>query len=181
VRRPFALALLLIAPAAFARESAPRIDHLTAAAVNGQVSVHFAMAGAFDDPQTIEAIQSGVPTSFTYIVEIYRDRPNWFDEGIARSRIQVIATYNSVTREYLLNYRRDHRLIKSETFSDLPTLQQRMTTVDEPNLFDIGNRRPYKIKVRVKADLRRGWVFYFIPWEISTRWRVVRVTGEERR
>ena len=138
------------------------------------------MAGAFDDPQTIETIQSGVPTSFTYVVEIYRDRPNWFDEGIARSRIQVIATYNSVTREYLLNYRRDHRLIRSETFSDLPTLQRRMATVDEPNLFDIGNRRPWKIKVRVKADLRRGWLLYFIPWEVSTRWREVRVTGEPR-
>lgn len=174
------LILLLIASTAAARESVPRIDRLTAAAANGQVSVHFAMHGAFDDPQTIEGIQSGVPTSFTYVVEIYRDRPNWFDEGIARTRIQVIATYNSVTREYLLNYRRDHRLVRSETFSDLPTLQQRMTAVDEPNLFDIGNRRPYKIKVRVKADLRRGWVMYFIPWEVSTRWKEVRVTGEQR-
>jgi len=27
----------------------------------------------------------------------------------------------------------------------------------------------------VKADLMRGWVMYIIPWEISTRWRDVRV------
>ena len=175
-----ALCLFLIASAAYARESLPSIDRLTAVAANGEVSVHFAVRGAFDDPQTIEAIQSGVPTSFTFVVEIYRDRPNWFDEGIARSRIQVIATYNSVTREYLVNYRRDHRLVRSETFSDLGTLQQRMTTIDEPNLFDIGNRRPYKIKVRVKADLRRGWLLYFIPWEVSTRWKEVRVAGEAR-
>ena len=178
--RRLALILLLAASTAAARESAPRIDRLTAVAANGQVSIHFAMTRAFDDPETVEAIQSGVPTSFTYVVEIYRDRPNWFDEGIARSRIQVIATYNSVTREYLLNYRRDHRLIRSETFSDLPTLEHRMTSIDEPSLFDIGNRRPYKIKVRVKADLRRGWLLYFIPWEISTRWKEVRVTGEQR-
>jgi len=182
VTRPLAIgiSLLLLASAAHAREITPRIDHLTANAVNGQVSVHFAMTRAFDDPQTIEAIQSGVPTSFNYVVEIYRARPNWFDEGIGRSHIQVIATYNSVTREYLLNYRRDHRLVRSETFSDLGTLQQRMTTIDEPNLFDVGTRRPYKIKVRVRADLRRGWLLYFIPWEVSTRWKEVRVTGEQR-
>ena len=55
----------------------------------------------------VEALQSGLPTSFTYVVEIFRDRPNWFDDGIARARIEVICTFNSVTREYLLNYRRD--------------------------------------------------------------------------
>ena len=120
-----------------------------------------------------------MPTSFTYVVEIFRDRPNWLDEGISRSRIEVIATFNSVTREYLLNYRRDRRLVRSETISDLAELQKRMTTIEEPELFDIGNRRPYKLRVRAKADLMRGWLLYFIPWEISTRWRTVHVETSE--
>ncbi|HEX3071202.1 MAG TPA: hypothetical protein VHX14_21740, partial [Thermoanaerobaculia bacterium] len=96
--------------------------------------------------------------------------------GIARSRIEVIATFNSLTREYLLNYRRDHKLVRSETFNDLASLEKAMTNIDEPALFDIGKRPPYKIMVRVKADLMRGWLLYFIPWEISTRWKAVRVT-----
>jgi hypothetical protein len=146
-------------------------------ASNGKVSVHFALTGAFTKPQLLEGLQSGVPTAFRYIVEIYRDRPYWMDEGIARSRIEVICTFNSVTREYLLNYRRDRRLVRSETFNDLAALQQRMTTIDELALFDIGDRKPYKLKVRVKADLMRGWLLYFIPWEVSTRWRDVRVTA----
>jgi len=54
-----------------------------------------------------------------------------------------------------------------------------MTTIDEPDLFDIGGRVPYKVKVRVKADLRRGWLLYLIPWEVSTRWREVRVKSTE--
>jgi hypothetical protein len=52
-----------------------------------------------------------------------------------------------------------------------------MTNIDEPALFDIGSRLTYKLKVRVKADLMRGWLLYIIPWEISTRWRAVRVTA----
>lgn len=139
------------------------------------MSVHFNLENGFIHEQTVQGLQSGVPTGFTYVIEIYRDRPNWFDEGIDRSRIEVIATFNSVTREYLLNYRRDRRLVRSETFSDLVTLQQRMTTIDEPDLFDIGRRRPYKLKVRAKADLMRGWLLYVIPWEVSTHWRSVRV------
>jgi hypothetical protein len=166
---------LLLAATAFADD--PKIDALSAHAVNHQVSVRFAMAHAFDRAQTIQGLQSGVPTSLVYVVEIYRDRPNWFDEGIARSRIEVIATFNSLTREYLLNYRRDHKLVRSETFSDLPSLERGMTNIDEPALFDIGKRPPYKLKVRAKADLMRGWLLYFIPWEVSTRWMAVRVAS----
>jgi Domain of unknown function (DUF4390) len=167
----------LVAPATLARQNPndPRIENLAASAAGGKVSVRFALIGAFQRRQLLEGLQSGVPTRFTYTVEIYRDRPNWFDEGISRARIEVICTFNSVTREYLLNYRRDRRLIRSETFTDLPVLQQRMTTIDEPRLFEIGDRPPYKLMVRVKADLMRGWLLYFIPWEVSTRWQDVRV------
>ena len=178
--RSFVLASILycLAPLALAAEGEPRIDHLGAVAANGQVSVHFSLANAFRG-ETLESLQSGVPTSLTYVVEIFRDRPHWFDEGIARARIEVIATFNSVTREYLLNYRRDRRLVRSEVFSDLVSLPQRMTTIDEPSLFDIGHRRPYKLKVRARADLSRGWLMYVIPWEVSTRWREARVKTAE--
>ena len=93
----------------------------------------------------------------------------------------MIATFNSVTREYLLNYRRDRKLVRSETVSDLIALQHRMTAIDEPDLFDIGRRPPYKLKVRAKADLMRDWLLYFIPREMSTRWRSVRVVDMEAR
>jgi hypothetical protein len=170
------LCLLLTVTAAAARSNDPRIEQLTSTAVNGKVSVRFILSHAFEAEQIIQGLQSGVPTSFTYVIEIFRDRPNWFDDGISRSRVEVITTYNSLTREYLLNYRRDHKLVRSETFSDLATLQQRMTSIDERDLFDVGKRRPYKLKVRVKADLSHSWLLYFIPWETSTRWREVRVT-----
>lgn len=127
----------------------------------------------------VAALQSGAPTSFTYEIEIFRNRPYWFDESIGRARIEVISTLNSVTREYLLNYRRDRKLVRSETFSDLATLQQRMTTIDETDLFDIGRRRSYKLKVRARADLMRSWRFYIVPWEITTRWRETRVQCPE--
>jgi hypothetical protein len=172
------IALALTAAAASAAD--PDIRNLSATAKGSSVSVRFSLASAFDDHELLDSIRSGLPTSFSYIVEIFRDRPRWFDQGLDRSRIEVIATFNSITREYLLNYRRDRRLVRSETFSDLAALQRRMTTIDETNLFDIGDRRPYKLKVRVKADLMRGWLLYVIPWEVSTRWREVRVAGPEK-
>jgi hypothetical protein len=163
----------VIAASLFAAD--PDIDNLSATAANGKVSAHFVLLNAFDRPEIVQGLQSGVPTSFAYVVEVYRARPKWFDEGIDRSHIEVIATFNSVTREYLMNYRRDRKLVRSETFTDLEKLEKRMTTIDEPDLFDVGNRRSYKLRLRVKADLMRGWALYFIPWNFSTRWRDVRI------
>jgi hypothetical protein len=158
-----------------------KIENLSAStsAVNGKVSVRFSLTGAFADGEMIELLQSGLPTSFNYTVEIFRDRPNWFDDGLDAAQIEVICTFNSVTREYLLNYRRDRRLVRSETFTDLAALERSMTAIDEKDLFDIGSRKPYKLKVRARADLKRGWVLYVIPWEVSTRWRETRVRGAE--
>ena len=165
--------LLLLAGAAFAAD--PRIENLSAIAAGGKVSVRFSLANAFKNGEMVEALESGLPTSFTYTVEIFRDRPNWFDDGLDRSRIDVICTFNAVTREYLLNYRRDRKLVRSEVFGDLDSLKERMTRIEEPDLFDIGRRTPFKLKVRVKADLMRGRWLYVVPWEISTRWREARV------
>lgn len=175
MRAPLILAILLLTAPLPAAPPNPRIENLGATAAAGKVSVRFQLVGAFENGEMVEALRSGLPTSFTYSIEIFRDRPNWFDDSLATARLEVICTYNSLTREYLLNYRRDRHLVRSETFTDLAELERRMTTVDEADLFDIGGRKPYKLKVRAKADLMRGWLMYVIPWEVSTSWRESRV------
>ena len=177
--RALSLAVLfLTATSLVADEPNPTIENLTATAANRKVSVRFTLRNVFTS-EIVEALQSGVPTSFTYFIEIFRDRPNWFDDGISAARVEVICTFNSVTREYLLNYRRDRHLVRSETFTELAALERAMTTIEELELFDIDGRKPHKLKVRVKANLDRGWLLYVIPWEVSTRWREARVKPAE--
>lgn len=180
MRAPLTAVLVFLATSASAAVN-PSIENLTATASGRKVTVRFSLANAFTNREMIEALQSGVPTSFSYFIEIFRDRPNWLDDGIAAAQVEVICTFNSVTREYLLNYRRNRHLVRSETFGDLVALENAMTRIEEPELFDIGGRKPYKLKVRVKADLARGWVMYVIPWEVSTRWRESRVKVAEPR
>jgi hypothetical protein len=173
------LYLLFASVAAAANAPSAAIQNLSATAAAEKVSVRFTLDGVFQNGEMVELLQSGLTTSFTYVIEIYRDRPNWFDDDLARSRVEVICTFNSVTREYLLNYRRDRKLVRSETFTDLASLERRMTQIEEIDLFEIGRRKPYKLKVRVKADLMRGSLLYVIPWEVSTRWREARVRTAE--
>jgi hypothetical protein len=179
--RPILLALLFLGgPIALAASSHPTLNDLSAAARQGKVSVRMTLNGAFANREMVEALQSGLPTTITYTVEVFRDRPNWFDDEIAEARVEVICTFNSLTREYLLNYRRDGRLVRSQTFSDLAALERAMTHIEEADFFDIGRRKPYKLKVRAKAELMTGWLMYVIPWQVSTSWREARVRAPEQ-
>ena len=175
MKRVLFLSLFILALSASARAADPKIENLRAIADHGRVSVRFTLANG----EMLQALESGLPTSFTYIVEIFRDRPNWFDDNIKSVRIEVICTFNSVTREYLVNYRRDRKLVSSETFTDFKALVTRMTEIEERDLFEIGRRQYFKLKVRVKADLMRGWFLYVVPWEVSTKWRETRVRSPQ--
>ncbi|HSN69845.1 MAG TPA: DUF4390 domain-containing protein [Thermoanaerobaculia bacterium] len=153
----------------------PRIRDLAATEQGGRVSIRFRLDEAFTRPEIVRAIETGLPTVLAYEIQLIRKRPNWFDDTIGTSRVEVVATYNSVTREYLLNYRRDRRLVSSEVLSSLEELQKRMTSIREASLFSIEGRKPWKLRVRVRADLSRRYVWYLIPWDVSTDWEEARV------
>lgn len=152
----------------------PAIRQLTAIESRDKVSVSFQLTDAFNQPQILRAIQSGVPTGFTYDIELNRKRPNWFDKSLGSIRLEIICTYNSVTKEYLVNYRRNRKLVRSEVFSDFDAARQRMTVIDEPDAFTT-TRAPSKLRVRVRAQLIRSYVFYVIPRDVETDWRETRV------
>jgi hypothetical protein len=177
VRAPTLVLFLLLALPASAAD--PQIRNLSALANGNSVNVRFQLSNGFGDADFVRELESGLATGFEYVVEIYRDRPNWFDQGISRTHVEVIATFNSITREYLLNTRRDRKLVRSETFTDLESLERRMSTFDEPALFDISGRRAYKLRVRARADFGRTFLFYVIPSSNTTKWRDVRVTVPE--
>ena len=171
-----ALLLILIAAPLMAAE--PRIRELTATEQGGRVSVAFKLEGALETPEIRQAIGSGLPTVLTYELMLVRKRPNWFDDTLSRSRIEVVATYNSITREYLLNYRRDRKLVRSEIFSTLDELARRMSTIREEDLFSTAGRKPWKLRVLVRAELVRRYVWYLIPWDVATPWEKARVSSD---
>ncbi len=165
--------MALVLPQRLAAE--PAIRQLSAKAANGKVSVAFHLEGAFESEEIQKGLRSGLPTAFTYTVELTRKRPNWFDQTVAETRIDVICTFNSVTQEFLLNYRRDRRLVRSETLSDIETLRARMTRIEEGELFDHGLWRPQKLAVRVRAHALPGYLSSLLPWNSTTDWKETRV------
>lgn len=155
-----------------------RIRNLDAWASGSKVSVSFELTGAFERAEIVQAIQSGLPTVIAYELELIRKRPNWFDTTITTARVEVGATYNAKTGEYLVNYRRDRRLVRSETISEFEAVVDRMTMIRETDVLPLGNYRSYKTVVRVRAVLVRELLFYIVPRSVTTPWELARVRSE---
>jgi len=171
--RRFLFLLAFLAAPLLAEE--PKIEALAAVETGQRISVSFRLTGAFDLGELNKALESGLPTGFTYHLELFRKRHNWFDSTRAKATLEVVCTYDSRTKEYLLNYRRDGRLVRSETFSDLERLRRRMVTINEAELFETSGVPVEKLRVRVRADVMQGYLLYVIPWDISTGWSNTRI------
>lgn len=148
----------------------PEIRDLSINATGGQVLVSFRLDGGMS-PEIRERIESGLPTSFVYELELMRDRKHWWDRGLRSSRIEVVAMYNAVTHEYLLNTKHDGRLIGSETVRDADELESTMTEfVSFPAFVIEPTPDRGRFLVRARVDLGVGAMLGFIPFQRSTAW-----------
>ena len=133
-----------------------------------QVLVGFELRNGFDD-KLLERIQSGLPSGFLYTLELYRDHKRWFDNRLDRTRLSVVAMYNAVSREYLVNYKQNGTLVESRTVREIDELEQAMTTFDSLPVFVLDDLpASWRLLVRLRADLGSKTVLTFIPARIST-------------
>ena len=163
------LGLLLAAPIMGAEKV--RLVDLEVGLEGSRVEVGFRLVNGFTD-ELVENIQSGLPSGFTFDIRLSANRKGWFDNNVGAFRLQVVAMYNAVTREYLVNFKHDGKLVDSRVVRDLEELERVMTRFEKIpafNLGDYGGRR--KLQVRARAELGSRNILYFIPSKVTTDWR----------
>ncbi len=161
------LSTLLLAAGGDAK---PRITDLRVALHGHRVEAGFELVDGFGE-ELVERISTGLPSGYDFQFRLVRDYKRWFDNDIEGCDFQVVAMYNAVTREYLVNYKLDGKLIQSRVVRDLEELRRAMTRFDSIpifNLGDIGGKRRLLVKVRAKLGSRT--IFYFIPTTVTTDW-----------
>lgn len=147
-----------------------RISSLDVALAGNQLVVDFQLIGGFGDDLQ-KRIDSGLPTSLVYELELARDRRSWFDKSVAGGELRVIAMYNALTREYLVNFKHDGKLIGSKVVREPAELRRAMTEIDDLAAFSVEGLAPEdRFQLRVRAELGTGTIFFFIPHTLRTDW-----------
>ena len=156
--------------------SRPALEHISLTVDGRQVLVSATLENGFDR-ELQERIDSGLPTELVYEVRLFKDRKRWWDRGLERTRLQVVAMYDAVTREYLVNFRHDGKLIASRMAKDTSELERAMTRLEAIPLFALPDLPSgTRILVKGRALLGSRTRFRLVPTHITTDWSESRKT-----
>jgi len=165
-----AAALLLLVFAASAAAAQARIQRLEGSLSGRQVLVSVELQDAFD-AELRARVESGLPTGIVYDLELAKDRKRWWDRPLQSASLQLVAMYNAVTRDYLVNVKLDGKLIESRQAHSLAELETLLTKVDKLPVFTIeGIPEGWRLLIIGRAELGSRTVFSFIPTHVTTPW-----------
>ncbi|MEM7482625.1 MAG: DUF4390 domain-containing protein [Acidobacteriota bacterium] len=132
--------------------------------------IDFELSEAFDE-RFLDRIQSGLPTGFVYRLELRKDRKRWYDRPMRETTLQVVAMYDAVAREYLVNTKLGGKLVESRGVTDLADLEREMTRVIRLPAFELDEfPSSWRLIVRVRAEMGSKTLLSFIPVTIKTDW-----------
>ena len=150
-------------------DSPPAIENLQIHRQDGDLVVSFELTNVFDVP-TLERIRSGLPTNFTYVIRLENPRPMWWDGTMGRTTLELTATYNAVTQEYLVNTKQDDKLIDSRAVMSIEDLQRAMTMVSSLTAFELPEQTGNGTYVKVRAELGRRNFMLLFRRTVATDW-----------
>jgi len=152
------LAARLVAAAA----ASPDIT-VTPIARDGHVLVSFDMGDAFT-PDVRDAIESGLPATFSYDVELRRGF-GLFDRTVASMAISATVRYDNLTRRYQMSRTVDGRVEDARPTEDSAAVRAWMTHFDRVPLLattSLEANGEYSVRVRAHTRPRNAWFFW--PW-----------------
>jgi len=128
------------------------------------VLVSFSVARAVT-PSIERAIESGLPTTFTYDVELRRPSFFWFDKLVASARIAATVQFDALTRRYHVTLLQDGRVAEERATDRVDDVRRWVSVFERLPLCatrELVEHTEYDVHVRGRTTPRRTWSFW--PW-----------------
>ncbi len=139
--------------------------NVTPIARDGQVLVSFELAGGLT-PEVLDAIQSGLPTSFSFDVDLRRGTAAWFDRTIASVTVTATVRFDNLTRRYQMSRSLDGRMEDARPTEDAAAVRTWMTRFERIPVSAtqaLEANGEYYVRVRAHTHPRNTWFFW--PWD----------------
>ena len=141
--------------------------------------VYFYTKGCFT-PDMNKAIQNGIPTTFTFLIELYKPRSLWPNQRLVSLKLHHTIKYDSLREEFsILLSERGNQIFTVKEFSKA---QEMMADVSNIQLIPLQNlEKNNQYQVRIKAELNKvrlplylHYLLFFVSlWDFETDWYVV--------
>ncbi len=144
-----------------------------------ELLVYFNTKGCFT-PEMNKAIMSGIPTTFTFFIEIYQPRNFWPNKKLSAVKLHHTIKYDSLREEFNLTL--SERGNQTFIVKEFSKAQEIMADVSNIQLIPLKQlERNNKYQLRIKAELNKvtlplylHYILFFVSlWDFETDWYVV--------
>lgn len=141
-----------------------------------QVLVYFRVTDCFTEEME-EAIHAGIPTTFTFTIELHRKRGFWWDKLEFAREIKHTIKYDNVKKLFYVAFTEDGK--RPEQFTDFAKAKTAMSDVNGVAIMPLRNMirgSTYYLRAKaeleaVKLPLHLEYVFFFVSlWDFETEW-----------
>ncbi len=122
------------------------------------------------------AILAGVPITFTFLIDLYRERPKWYDEKISSVVVKQTIKYDNLKKLFYVS------LMDGRTESEFKEFDEAKKAMAEVNgvalvpLKDLQENKSYYIMIKAKLDtiqlpVYMEYILFFVSlWDFETDW-----------
>lgn len=125
----------------------------------GQVFASFTAADSYSD-EVREAVQSGLQTSLSYVVDLRQSSMLWFDRTLASSTVAAAVKFDPLTGTYQVSKVADGQVVWSDRTTKEDDVRKWATEFERVRLSDGAGLEPngeYYVQVRVRTAPRRSF------------------------
>ena len=150
------------------------IDGFSAINHNGVLTLSFWVKNCFNQKME-EAIKAGVPTTFNFLIKVYKKRSVVWNKKLANHRFTHTVVYDNIQKDYRVALEEAGEELRAKTLEEAKELMARVENfgVIEAQLLTEGH---YRIAVKAELDpvrlpLRMEFVLFFVSlWDFETDW-----------
>jgi hypothetical protein len=125
-----------------------------------------------------EAIQSGIPTTFTFYINLYQKRTWWKDRRVASAEFRHTVQYHPIQKIFQVKLREDHASLVASNIQEAKKLMSKVREFEirSSSPLDPGVRGYFRIKAEldpVRLPLHLEYLFFFVSlWDFETDWHL---------
>ena len=178
----FVLALTFVFCADLPASQAAMVSDVQLTNTRDDLIIYFKIEDAFTD-KIREAVLKGVPTSFSFYIELDQITKNIMNNEIADYKIISTLKYNTLKKEFVVSrHWKNEKPFITDSFEEAKRIMTGIDNLVVTKLVNLVKGEKYKLKLRAKLDkvtlpLYLHYIFFFVSfWDFETDWHVIRFT-----
>jgi hypothetical protein len=168
---------MITSDTAFAQKA--QLTHIIITNTRDDLLLYMNVEGAFREKMNT-AIFSGVPASFSFIINLYQVKKMWKDKKIAARKITSTIKYDTLKKEFLI-----HRSWKNSgpvVVKSFQEAQKLMTEISSLKIIPLARlEKGQQYQIRTKAELSKltlpfylHYILFFVSlWDFETDWYTI--------